>query len=189
MKLKAAARELHQSPDQNACNMAQTAIHLREQIFDLQQRFDGEFATNAQKESVPPVLSSFIDMVLCGPSVKRNSNQDNRKSVALAIAQLLIYNAVKKKPTKPVTNIRHRVERETPIAIYIALKVYGATEHCEETINRLHELGICISYARVRDISKVMANSVVKMFEAEGVPCGPTLRNGLLTIGSADNMH
>ena len=164
------------------------AIHLREQIFDLQQRFDGEFATNAQEDSVPSVLSSFIDMVLCGPSVKRNSNQDNRKSVALAIAQLLIYNVVKKKPTKPVTNIRHRVERETPIAIYIALKVYGATEHCEETINRLHELGICISYARVRDISKVMANSVVKMFEAEGVPCGPTLRNGLLTIGSADNI-
>ena len=108
--------------------------------------------------------------------------------MALAIAQLLIYNAVNKKPTKPVTNIRHIVERETPIAIYIALKVYGATEHCEKTINRLHELGICISYARVRDISKVMANSVVKMFEAEGVPCGPTLRNGLLTIGSADNI-
>ena len=32
---KAAARELNQSPDQNACNMARTAIHLREQIFDL----------------------------------------------------------------------------------------------------------------------------------------------------------
>ena len=77
--------------------MAGTAIHLREQILDLQQRFDGEFATNAQEDSVLPVLSSFIDMVLCGPSVKCNSNQDNRKSVALAIAQLLIYNAVKKK--------------------------------------------------------------------------------------------
>ena len=34
---KAAARELHQSPDQDACNMARTAIHLREHIFDLQQ--------------------------------------------------------------------------------------------------------------------------------------------------------
>ena len=88
-------------------------------------------------------------MVLCGPSVKRNSSSevDDRKSVALAIAQLLIYNAVKKKPIKPVTNIRHTVERETPLSIYVALKVYAATEHCEETINRLHDLGICISYA------------------------------------------
>ena len=34
---KAAARELNQSPYQNACNMARTAIHLREQIFDFQQ--------------------------------------------------------------------------------------------------------------------------------------------------------
>ena len=33
---KAAARE-------DACNMARTAIHLREHIFDLQQKFDREF--------------------------------------------------------------------------------------------------------------------------------------------------
>ncbi len=76
---------------------------------------------------------------------------------------------------------------ETPLPIYVALKVYAATEHCEKTINQLHELGMCICYARVRDISKVMANSVVRMFEAEGAPCGPALRHGLLTIGSADN--
>ena len=80
--------------------------------------------------------------------------------MALAIAQLLIYNAVKKKP-KSVTNIRHRVERETPLPVYVTLKVYAATEHSEETINKLHELGVCVSYARVRDISKIMANSVV----------------------------
>jgi len=33
-----------------------------------------------------------------------------------------------------------------------------------------------------------MANSTIKMFEAEGAPCGPTLRKGLITIGSADNI-
>ena len=125
---------------------------------------------------------------LCGPSVKCQEVED-RKSVALSIAELLIYNAVKKAPTKPVTNIRLKVDRETPLAIYIALKIYGATEHSEEVLNRLHELGLCISYARVRDISKAIANSVVKMFEAEGVPCGPILlRKGLWTAGSADNI-
>jgi len=124
---------------------------------------------------------------LCGPSVK-DRDVDDRKSVALAIAQLLIYNAVKKKPTKSVANIRHRVERETPLPVYIALKVYVAMEHWEETINRLHELGVRVSYARIRDISKIMANSVIKMFEAEGAPCEPTLRKGLITISSANNI-
>ena len=128
------------------------------------------------------------DMVLCGPSVKRQEVED-RKSVALSIAELLIYNALRKAPTKLVTNIRHKVDRETPLAIYIALKISGATEHSEEILNRLHELGLCISYTRVRDISKTMANSVVKMFEAEGVSCGPILRKGLLTVGSADNIE
>ena len=32
-----------------------------------------------------------------------------------------------------------------------------------------------------------MINSVIKMFEAESVPCGPIPRKGLLTIGSTDN--
>jgi len=186
---KAAAHVLNQTPDQNACNMAQTAIHfmIREQIFDFQQGFSGEFTTNVQEESVPPLLSSFINMVLCGPSVK-DRDVDDRKSVALTIAQLLIYNAVKKKPIKSVANIRHRAERETLLPVYVALKVYATTEHSEETINRLHELGVCVSYSQIRDISKIMANSVIKMFEAEGVPCVPTLRKGLITIGSADNI-
>jgi len=43
---KAAAHILNQTPDQNACNMAPTAIHLREQIFDFQQ---GCSTTNVQE--------------------------------------------------------------------------------------------------------------------------------------------
>ena len=115
---KAAACELNHSPDQDACNMARTAIHLREHIFYLQQRFDGEFATSAHMKSISPILTSFIDMILCGPSVKHNSkSEDDMKSVALSIAQQLIYNAVKKKHTKPVTNTGHKVDREASLAI------------------------------------------------------------------------
>ena len=90
--------------------------------------------------------------------------------------------------SKPATNIRHTVYRDTPLVIYIALKIYGATKHCVEILNQLHKLGICLSYARVRYISKEMANSVIKMFEEEGVACGPILKKGLLTIASIDNI-
>ena len=51
---KTAACELNQSPDQDACNMIRTAIHVKEHNFDLQQSFDGEFATTAQEKTVPP---------------------------------------------------------------------------------------------------------------------------------------
>ena len=63
--------------------------------------------------------------------------------VALSIA-LLMYHAIKKTLSKPATNIQHKVmvDRETPLAIYIALKMYGATEHCQETPNQLHKFGI-----------------------------------------------
>ncbi len=81
-----------------------------------------------------------------------------------------------------------QIKRETPLAIFIALKVYCDGEHCRGIIGCLYELGVCILYDHVRNISKVMANSIVKIFEAEGVPCGPMLRKGLLTIRSADNI-
>ena len=67
---KAAARELHRSPDQDACNMARTAVHLREHIFDLQQKFDGEFAPNAQEKSVPPILSSWYCAALQSSTIQ-----------------------------------------------------------------------------------------------------------------------
>ena len=114
------------------------------------------------------MLSSFIDMLLCGPFAKRNPNfdHDGRTYVALSIA-LLMYNAIKKTPPKPATNTQHKVDRETPIAIYIALKMYSATEHCEETLNQLHKLSICLSYARVSDISKEMQILLLKCFRGE----------------------
>lgn len=50
---KAAARELHRNPDQDAFYMTETANHLREHIFASQHRFDGEFTNNTQEKSVP----------------------------------------------------------------------------------------------------------------------------------------
>ena len=168
---KAVVRDLHRSADQDACNMALTATLLREHILNSQPRFDGEFAFNAEETSVSQTLSAFVDMVLCGPSAIHNNSAEGRKMASLSIAQLMIYNAVRRTSTgQTATNVRHRIDRETPLAIYIALKVYVATEHSEEALNRLHDLGVCISYARVRDISKEMANSVIMMFE-EGILC------------------
>ena len=62
---KTAARELNQNPDQDACNMAQTALHVKEHIFDLQQSFDCEFATSAQQDKSVPThfnIGSFTEI-------------------------------------------------------------------------------------------------------------------------------
>ena len=57
---KAAARELYLSPDQDACYMPRTAIHLREHIFYSKERFDGEFSANAQDKSVPHICHHLL---------------------------------------------------------------------------------------------------------------------------------
>ena len=121
---KAVVRDLHRSADQDACNMARTATLLREHILNSQPRFDGEFAFNAEETSVSQTLSAFVDMVLCGPSAIHNNSAEGRKMASLSIAQLMIYNAVRRTSTgQTATNVRHRIDRETPLAIYIALKV------------------------------------------------------------------
>ena len=60
------------------------------------QRFDGEFAVNAQEKSVAHTLLSFINVLVRDLSFRHdlNSEVDGRKSVVLYIAELLIYNAV-----------------------------------------------------------------------------------------------
>ena len=49
---KTAARELNQSPDQDACNMARTAIQFRENILTCNRALMVNLQISAQEKSV-----------------------------------------------------------------------------------------------------------------------------------------
>ena len=168
--------------------LAETDELAREQIFEIPRNFDGKFAPDSQTQSVPPILSSLVEMIMLGSS-HSDSVSHRRKTVSLSISQLLIFNARKKmfSAQDKVTHTRHRIERETSISIYVAMKTHSKTQS-KEVVDSLHNIGLCISYDRLTVISKDLADSVISLFEAENAPCPPQLREELLVIGSADNI-
>ena len=48
--------------------------------------------------------------------------------------------------------MRHRLERETPLAIYVGLKLHAETRK-RELVEKLFQLGVSILYDRVLQIS------------------------------------
>ena len=79
------------------------------------------------------------------------------------------------------------IERRTPAPIYIALKVHVETRK-KDLVDKMHSMGLSISYDRLLGISAEVANTVCAKYEAEGVVCAPNLVKNIFTTGAVDNL-
>ena len=93
----------------------------------------------------------------------------------------------KRYSTDPTSVPRHVKERETPLAIYLAIKVHSSTRS-KQLVNTLHSYGLCISYDRLQKISRDIANSVIAHFEQEGIVVPMQALKNVLTIVYKDNI-
>ena len=129
--------------------------------------FTGNISSDCQQQSVPTELITLVNMLLEGSNVTHFTNQN-----VLTCAQLLLYNFKPRTKylTRPTENdevkpnsgtIYHSKMRETPVVIYILLKIY-ATVRSENLISKLFSLGLCIPYKRVLEITKNMAEYNLK---------------------------
>ena len=55
-------------------------------------------------------------------------------------------------------------------------------------VDKLSNLGLCISYDRVQSLSAEIWNSVCQQFHKEQVVCLPALKQGVLTISAVDKL-
>ena len=73
-------------------------------------------------------------------------------TAALSVSQLVVFNSVKQsRNSKPSVNVRHDRDHETPLPLYLGLKVHAATRS-KTLVDTLFHLGLCISYDRVLQI-------------------------------------
>ena len=132
-------------------------FHIDNQIFSLiSMLIDGVNIDNQ--------IFSLISMLIDGVNIDNQIfSQQARTS-----AQQIMYN-VRINKDKKVNNIRlHLRHKETPLSIYIALKIYVLTRS-KTLIECLHKLGICISYARVLDITKDISQNMLYQYQQDGV--------------------
>ena len=65
-------------------------------------------------------------MILEGLSIKRQTAVATNEA-ALSISQLLIFNSMKRRRSENSSLARHNLERETPLPLYLAMKIHAVT--------------------------------------------------------------
>lgn len=168
--------------------MASVAKIIRDEMFqtECKFKFDGHFPSNCQKDSVPYKLKLLVSMILNGPSLKNEDISIDSQN-CLTISQLLLFNARKKEGSLKNKGIRHSLDREPPLPVYISLNIHSLVRS-KKLIEQLHDLGIAISYDRVLQLESDMALSMCKQYQANDVVCPSHLKKKLFTVGVMDNI-
>ena len=85
------------------------------------------------------------------------------KRGALRIPQLIKFNSIKQSRKSHVENVRHSAESETPLQVYLGILLHVKTRK-KKLINSLSEMGVCISYYRVAEYEKSLAQTLCTQF-------------------------
>ena len=108
-----------------------------------------------------------------GPNIKHQTQLASNASTtaALSVSQLVVFSSVKQsRNSKPPVNVRHDRDHETPLPLYLGLKVHAVT-HSKTLVNTFFHLGLCISYDRVLQIQLDIAHGVCQRYEMKKVVC------------------
>ena len=108
-------------------------------------------------------------MIQDRPNIKHQTQLASNASTtaALALSQLVVFNSVKQsRNSKPSVNVRHDRDHETPLPLYLGLKVHAVTRS-KTLVDTVFHLGLCISYDRVFQIQSDIASGVCQRYEME----------------------
>ena len=158
--------------DSDIMCLAKAANIVRRHIFENDYKFNGNLGHKEQMESVLSVLHAFVSMLLEGPNIKAQMDRTKlQRNAGLTIAQLLVFNSVKH-ASSTQGRVRHNKSQETPLPIYVGLKLHSDTRK-RQLVDRLHSLGLSISYDRLLRMSSGVAKRFCRQYERDGVVCPP----------------
>ena len=179
----------------DALLLTRAAVVLRKCCLQRQEPFTGSFGTDSLIAPVPSQLRIFLNILLQGPSILHEQNNQElqaqvqgRARVANVIAQQIIYNTCgDSHHIRKPSSIRHNKEHETPFPLYQGLKLHGDGRQ-KTQINSANAFGISVSYNRVLDVKRSIARGVVKRCVQDGVVLPTNMRSGVFTTFDVDNL-
>ena len=134
---------------------------------------------------MPQILLALVYMILEGPHTKCQSLGESSQA-ALTLAQLLKFNSVKH-ARKTEEGSRHVISQDTFLPVYIGVMLHVKTRK-KELIDRLHALGMPISYDNVLRLSSHVANAVGEHVRETDTVCPPNLKANVFSAASVDNI-
>ena len=111
---------------------------------------------------------------------------------ALSIAQLIVFNAIKRPRKTSTDHVRihvskHQLCQETPMPIYLGLMLHSFTRK-KHLIEKCFKLGLSISYHRVLKISNKITNNICSQYNSLDLACPVSLRKSFFTVAAVDNL-
>ena len=170
--------------------LAKAAMIVRREILQVKNTFNGMFANNSQTSAVPVSLKTLLDIIMRGPTIKRDSAESQ---ACLTVFQLLVFNTISRfqdkscKATDTIHHTHHVRNRECPLPIYAALNIHGATRE-KSLIDTFYKLGMCVTYDRLLTVSTNITNIIIDRCDRDGVVCPSKLRDGIFTTAAVDNI-
>ena len=137
---------------------------IRDEMSKLRNTFSTHFGDNSQISSVPIELLTLISALVDGVDI---SNKTFSQS-AVTCSQQIMYNFQKNKRKKSVQSTRHFKYRETPVVIYVSVKIFSILRS-KTLIEHFFMLGICIPYSRILNITKDIADHILQQYERDKV--------------------
>ena len=174
------------SYDDETFVLSEGAKIIRRDILLEDSTFDGNFTRDCQQHFLPQSLKSFVDNILQGSKISSSHKQLTQST--LTISQLIVQNSIKRirKNLKTTNEIHHSRARESPLEVYLGMLMHATTrKKC--LIEKLHNLGISISYKLVMKLATTLGNNLLTHYNTVKIVCSPTLKSNVFTTAALDN--
>lgn len=170
----------------DAAVLAKAATIVRDDLFAHKGfNFSGCFQIECQQNSVPSSLKSLVAMILNGLNLKEQ--EKNESQACLTICQTIMFNTKKRTYSSKTSETRHSLLREPPLPLYLGLNIHAMTRS-KTLVTKLFQMGISVSYDRIREIEDWLATSVSERFKEDGCVTPACLRKGIFSVGALDNI-
>ena len=136
--------------DDEALCLSKAAKIIRKEILASKVAFDLQHTSGLEFDGSSKSLSTLLDMMLYGPSMKKAATKCVSKP-ALCLSQLIQFNAQSSTKERQ-ENVRHNKDREPPLPVYLGLLIHSKTRS-KEIVEKFHTFGLSISYNKVLEIS------------------------------------
>ena len=162
---------------------------VRKEMLSQATSFNGTFEENCQGKSVPASLLTLVTMLLYGTNIKDQSDV-TESQCSLSISQLVQFNSLtcQSKGAHTQTTQRHNKLREPPLPVYLGVLIHNKTRK-REIVEKLHDLGLSMSYDRVLEISTDVGTKLCKSYEKFETVCPPQLKKTGFTTSAVDNIN
>jgi hypothetical protein len=134
----------------------------------------------------PECLFDFISYLMFGQTTLESSNP---AAVLNSVCEIITYNTKKYTPHSEVSPQfpRQTNTRESELLVYVATKIWSETRN-KSLIEKLFSHGLCISFKRLQEIKKKLANDACMQYHENNVVCPLQLPSGLITTAAIDNI-